>query len=382
MEPESTRDVEVIVWSGDGDAVARLPSLASLAVAMDDERSLPSVVREIRARASLDVAVLALTDAQLHVEVLEDAPGLPWRRPDVEIPAHATWYEPGWYRGMCSTVERALRAQGIACTGRFEQRKHWSISAIVAVATTAGELWFKQVPDFMAHEGRVLEWLGARWPGAVPEVVAVGPDWSITRAFAAPTEEATTDSPFALLAELQQLAAASIDDLFALGCPDRRGDVLLGDLESLAGRDDVLEPEQRDALLGALPALAERCARLERGPVPPSLVHGDLHGGNWTRHPDGRWLIFDWTDACVAHPFLDLGVLPTKDERVRGARLRAYLDAWAADDDRLVADALVVANAHHAISYQRIVDGVRGDDGPSWHPAVKAFLDRMLQALG
>jgi hypothetical protein len=46
-----------------------------------------------------------------------------------------------------------------------------------------------------------------------------------------------------------------------------------------------------------------------------------------------------------------------------------------------VPDALAVAAAHHAISYQRIVDGVRGDDGPSWHPEVRSLLDRMLRLL-
>jgi aminoglycoside phosphotransferase (APT) family kinase protein len=190
-----------------------------------------------------------------------------------------------------------------------------------------------------------------------------------------------TDSPFGLLGELQQLAASRVDELIALGCPDRRSPSLVRDVESLARRNDILEIEQRHAVLDAIPALQERCARLDDA-LPASLVHGDLHAGNWTRHADGRWLIFDWTDACVAHPFVDLGVLPTKDERVRAARLRSYLDAWAVEEDeRLVSDAVAVASAHHAVSYQRIVDGVRGDDGPSWHPAVRSFLDRMLHAL-
>jgi aminoglycoside phosphotransferase (APT) family kinase protein len=39
--------------------------------------------------------------------------------------------------------------------------------------------------------------------------------------------------------------------------------------------------------------------------VPPSLVHGDLHLGNVALGPRGH-LFFDWTDAGVAHPFLDL----------------------------------------------------------------------------
>lgn len=375
--------MNVIVWSPDGDAVARPPRLQDLSVALDDEMALPRLVNSIRERTSLNVAVVALAATEVHVELIEPRPGIAWSAPDIEIPGHAPWYELGWYSEVCTTIERTLRDRGIECSGYFEQRKHWSISAILKVPTTAGELWFKQVPDFMAHEGRVMQWLSSLEPGAVPEVVDIGPDWCITHSFPSPNEEPTTESPFGLLGQLQQRAASRIDELLALGCPDRRTPSLLMDIESLAGRDDVLEIEQRHAVLNAVPALRERCARLDDGPVPSSLVHGDLHGGNWTRAADGHWVIFDWTDACIAHPFVDLGVLPSQDERLREARLRSYLDAWGVDehDGCLVSDALAVAAAHHAVSYQRIVDGVQGDDGPSWHPAVRSHLDHLLRAL-
>jgi hypothetical protein len=39
--------------------------------------------------------------------------------------------------------------------------------------------------------------------------------------------------------------------------------------------------------------------------IPDTLVHGDLHAGNIGLR-GGRSVFFDWTDACVAQPFLDL----------------------------------------------------------------------------
>ena len=383
VEPGTERTIDVVVWARDGDAVARPPELQQLTVVTDDERALPTLVENVRSRASLDVAILASEGAVVHVELLERAPGLRWSTPDVAIPSHAPWCAVGWYPATCSTIEQTLRAHGIACSGTIEQRKHWSISAILRVPTTAGDLWFKQVPGFMAHEAGVLRWLSALRPGAVPEVVAVGPDWSIMRAFPPPREEPEIDNPFGLLASLQQEAAARLDELLALGCPDRRTPSFLRDLEALADRADILEPEQRAALVDAIPALEHRCGRLDDGPVPPSLVHGDLHAGNWTRGTDGQWLIFDWTDACVAHPFVDLGLLPIRDERLREARLRSYVDTWGVGSGAapLLRAAVPVAAGHHAVSYQRIVDGVGGDDGPSWHPPVRSFVDRMVQAV-
>jgi aminoglycoside phosphotransferase (APT) family kinase protein len=59
-----------------------------------------------------------------------------------------------------------------------------------------------------------------------------------------------------------------------------------------------------------------------------SLVHGDLHLGNVAKGPGGP-LIFDWTDACVAHPFLDLATIRrgTGEVDVAEAELRARLRA-------------------------------------------------------
>jgi aminoglycoside phosphotransferase (APT) family kinase protein len=100
--------------------------------------------------------------------------------------------------------------------------------------------------------------------------------------------------------------------------------------------------------------------------IPASLVHGDLHLANVTEGPRGP-LIYDWTDACVAHPFLDLatirrgtGEVDVAEEELR-ARLRvAYLPAWSSFEapERLAGAwelAIPVGALHQAISYRSLV---------------------------
>jgi aminoglycoside phosphotransferase (APT) family kinase protein len=61
-------------------------------------------------------------------------------------------------------------------------------------------------------------------------------------------------------------------------------------------------------------------------------VHGDLHLSTVAQGPHG-YLFFDWTDACVAHPFLDLLTFFQEDEEEVQSALRdrlrdAYLAEW------------------------------------------------------
>ena len=96
-----------------------------------------------------------------------------------------------------------------------------------------------------------------------------------------------------------------------------------------------------------------------------ALVHGDLHTGNVAVR-DGHHTIFDWTDACVAHPFFDLVTILGSARRfpdIPDARMRmrdAYLSQWTAyapmDRLREAADLAETLGAlHQAVSYRHIV---------------------------
>ena len=66
-----------------------------------------------------------------------------------------------------------------------------------------------------------------------------------------------------------------------------------------------ITPDELARLRTAIPALQERCTVLGRYNLPDCLVHGDLHLGNVARNGDS-YQIFDWSDSCIAHPFVDM----------------------------------------------------------------------------
>ena len=83
-------------------------------------------------------------------------------------------------------------------------------------------------------------------------------------------------------------------------------------------------------------------------------------------------VLFDWTDACVAHPFLDvvhLGGAPLPDlagPDPGSAWVRAYLDRWREGyDDAVLTRALglatVVERAFQAVSYEGIQRSLEPD---------------------
>lgn len=381
-------EVEVVLWRRGGSGTAAVNGLGPLTIRTDNQRALASAVEEVQSRTGLTTSILDLTDKYLHLELLDPTEHvLNWTDPVTPITGTAAWNRPGWFTETRSKIQQALeQAVGASQIGPFRQVKHWSISALIEVETDVGTFWFKQVPQFMAHEAALTAWLSTVRPGAVPDLVSAGGDWFLAEAFDPPAEGRSLESPYGLLAELQLEVADRTDELLELGCPDRTPTNLLDELRALAARPEMLEPALAQRLLDVLPRLGDLVEQLQESPITPSVVHGDLHAGNWTRRPNGSWLVFDWTDGCVAHPFVDLGLLPSKDVELRDARLASYLSPWrnAFGDDTVAATlaaALPIAAGFHALSYERIVDGVGAADSGSWKPAVASHVTKLVGGL-
>ncbi len=308
----------------------------------------------------------------------DDGPGAARRPP---------WTRPGWEAAAREWIGAEAARLG-HMVHSVEQVKQWSISSVLRVRTDGPDLYFKvpaRLPLFV-EEGVVTAALAARFPRDVPAPLAVEPEqgWLLLAAFdpvgwGAPLEERV--EALQRFAQLQRSAGAHVDDLLAAGCLDRRLDILEGQLDALfADADAVARLERAEVreLRRNAPAFRDACRRLaELGP-PPTLVHGDLHMGNVARR-DGELIFFDWTDACIAHPFFDLHSLQwEKDETVRSALLDAYFAEWdgIATPVRLreaAALAAVVIPLHHAVSYATIVAAVE--------PAAKGELDLTHELL-
>jgi Ser/Thr protein kinase RdoA (MazF antagonist) len=193
-------------------------------------------------------------------------------------------------------------------------------------------------------------------------------------------------------AKLQRESALVTDELLEDGCLDRRLDVLerqVGQLLDDSAAVAKLTTDEAATLRKHKPALQEVCRRLARLDLPATLVHGDLHMLNVARH-DGRLVYFDWTDACVAHPFIDLLSLQWEDEAGRAAMLSAYLEPWEGVEspERLleaVGLASVVIPLHHAVSYWQIVAALEPAAKPeldATHTFLREALERLRELPG
>lgn len=301
---------------------------------------------------------------------------------ELEPPARSPWARPGWLAEVAGWIEEAAAASGRTVRA-IEQVKHWSLSSVLRVVTDAEPLWFKAGADLplFAEEGPVTAALARRFPEHVLAPLAVDRtrNWLLLPAF---DETFGWDAPLALrcealgrFADLQRRSASVRKDLLADGCLDRGLDVLISQLPGLVADPDAtarLEPDEAAGLRRRLPDLLDACRRLAALGLPETLVHGDLYILNVAR-VEGRLVYFDWTDACVAHPFIDLLQLQwERDEAARAALLDAYLAPWqgAASPETLaeaVELATIVTPLHHAVSYAHIVAGLE--------PAARAEID-------
>ena len=305
------------------------------------------------------------------------------------------WARPGWLAEVRTWIEHEAARLGHV-VARIEQVKHWSISSVLRVVTDGPDLYLKvpaRLPLFV-EEGPLTARLAERFPDHVPAPLAVEPDqgWMLLPVFAELFD--FVSAPLELrcemlrrFAELQRRSASIADELLGDGCLDRGLDVLERQIAPLL--DDPiavarLTAEEVAALRDQKPALQEVCRRLAGFELPATLVHGDLHVLNVARHR-GKLVYFDWTDACIAHPFIDLLSLRWEDEAGRAAMLSAYLEPWegAVSPERMaeaVGLAAVMIPLHHAVSYQHIVAGLEQAARPELD-ATHTFLREALEKL-
>jgi aminoglycoside phosphotransferase len=258
---------------------------------------------------------------------------LPPRRPD--------WFRPDWWTEVEGWIDDQLAGLGRPRTGPVRTVKFWSLSAVLEVPTAAGPAYLKATCEWFRQEPRITDAVAVIAPELVPRVLAVDVDrvWMLMDALPGepegPKPEGAVATAARALADLQLRSVAQVDELAAAGCPDRGEEATLRSLGEVlrtgfeVGRLD--EPERQD-VLDLEPHLVDTIRRLYACGLPTVLSHGDLHLGNVAT--DGTALCFyDWTDACLSHPFLDAAHLAESAAEVgTGADVvwDAYLPIWRA----------------------------------------------------
>lgn len=315
------------------------------------------------------------------------------------VPLRAAWAEPGWFSQASRWMAETLSALGRPPTGPVQQFRNLGISSILRVPTATGLVYLKataKLPLFI-NEGAFVAHLAERFLSQVPRPLAVereqhwmllddfGPDLRAQKA-----SEADVAGFLRQFGALQVQSAGVVDDLLGFGCRDRRLPVLTRQIAELAAHPLTarhITPDDLARLRAALPAFQERCAVLGRYNLPDCLVHGDLHLGNVARNGEG-YQIFDWSDSCIAHPFVDL-IEPYffHGQATTQARLRdAYLAQWTAWEpmERLHEIwrlAKPIAALHQAVSYLHILLGQEELIHDEMTDGLREFIGLALAAL-
>lgn len=316
------------------------------------------------------------------------ATGLCWFPTELGPPdgRHPVWERPGWLTSIMSSVAEGLDRLGRRVVGTPSQERHWPLSAIVCIPTEDGPVWLKAVPPMFGHEASVIQAMSnAPVEVALPTVLLSGPNWWVAEEFPA-SEDAASGDPLDALAGLQIWSAERVDHLRSVGCEDRSPARILEQMRGLTTREDLLSPPVRGALGRSLIALDAMFSGLVDLGVPMTVVHGDLHAGNarWTA---GRWLLFDWTEASIGHPFADLiGALRDVPPPERARRSQRFAARWAQavpglDESEALRFGEGIGLAHFALNYVRIHDHVLPSDVGRCAEIVERSIVRLIQQM-
>jgi fructosamine-3-kinase len=290
----------------------------------------------------------------------------------------AGWALPGWYAQAEAWIRSQLAGFGLSVFA-IEPLKSWAISIVLRVHTKDERAFFfkasRTLPLFV-NEGVVMTGLARMFPANVPMPLAVDAErgWMLLADFGLPLRQRATFEQqvqlYQTMARMQVDSAGQIETLLRAGCIYRPIPWLQAHLEGLLADEISLSPllqEERDALVRALPRLNALLDELNALPIPPALIHGDLHVGNVALVND-QIQFFDWTDAAVSHPFFDIfDIFTVKDPAQRERLEAAYGAVWAeAYPEALVRRGLrlarVVYGLYHAVSYSVIVNNIGPDE--------------------
>jgi hypothetical protein len=294
------------------------------------------------------------------------------------------WTRPEWL----SEANDWIR-EHVDVAGEIEQPHVRWWSTVLRVPTADGVVWFKACHPSHGFEPALALELARLRPENVIEVLAADADrgWMITADAGSRLRELLTSADDLVrweeflprYSDVQLAAADRAEHLLEIGVPDERLAVLpehldrvLADHEILVvDREDGLDEGQHARLVASVPEVRQRTEDLAAFGIPETVQHDDLHDGNvFVR--DGKYLVFDWGDSCVSHPFHSLVVtlratawrfeLPPGDVRLERMR-DAYLEPFAAYGSRPeLLDAFAIAYRLGTIARSL-----------SWYRAVLAF---------
>jgi hypothetical protein len=273
-----------------------------------------------------------------------------------ELNLQLPWEQADWYEQASAWIQAGLERSGRHMSGSIEwvHTRAWSVFA--RVPTREGVVYFKAPLPPPGFEAALTQTL-ARWrPDCMLPVLAVDLDrgWMLS-ADAGVTLRSLGQTPaqlehwhkvLPLYVEVQIELATRVDEILALGTPDRRlaqlpqlYDQLLEDTENLrVDQSPGMTRDEHRRLIKLRPRFAAECEQLAGYDLPATITHEEIHENNVIIR-DGRYVFTDWSDSSVAHPFFTMLVtlratahwLKLEESGPEIMQLRdIYLEGWTA----------------------------------------------------
>ena len=303
-----------------------------------------------------------------------------------------SWTDPLWRGEAHEWIRRQLARLGTDIAGPIEQPHIHPWATVLRVPTDQGDVYFKANAATLRHEAALVTLLTARRPDCIPRLLAVEPDrgWMLMadagiRLRELVEREQALDRWLEILplyAGLQIDLANDVDELLALGVPDLRLATLAARFEQLLESLVELPDDDRRGLEAKVPWVRESCEELAAYGVPETIQHDDFHDGQvYVR--DGRYLLLDWAEACISHPFFTLSVtleggLAWGLDDVEGSvDVRPFRDAYLAPFRRFANTADLDAAAALAVRLGwvcRAVNAQLGSAETQTHTRLRMFL--------
>lgn len=261
----------------------------------------------------------------------------------MDEPQPLPWDEPHWFDDVESWVGIELRRSGLEPFGELELVRTRPWAAVARITTASGDVWLKEPAPALAFEPAVTDAVSRRCPDFTPEVVAAEGTWLLTRdagrqlrgVLKSGDPAPSWDELLPRYAELQIELADVVEELVALGAPDRRPAAMSAAYPELVERVAGLATVDVERLLALAPKL-ESLTEALAGAVPATVIHEEFHETS-VFVLNGRARLLDWGEAAVSHPFAGL-VNTLRDIAFRRRlkpngremlRLRsAYLEPW------------------------------------------------------
>jgi hypothetical protein len=306
----------------------------------------------------------------------------------------AVWTDPLWLAEAHEWIDAEVARLGLGAVGAIDQHHVQPWSTVMRVPTESGDVYFKANTAALRHEAAAVTLIAAHRPDCVPPPLAVDLErgWMLMADAGdrlRETVERERDMScwldiLPLYAGLQIDLADHADELLAHGVPDLRLSTLPSSFETML--DDLVELPAFDLrrLERNVSRVEAMCDELAGYGLPETIQHDDFHDGQvFVR--DGRYLLLDWGDACVSHPFFTLsvtleGILGWGLDDIQGSvDVRPFRDAYlepftplaeGVDLQAACATALRLGWVCRAVNCHR-----SGSEASRTHERLRMFLD-------